>query len=123
MENTLNSPKWGISSLTDTWIVLRELEQNGQRDRGLYVVKSRGMAHSNQIREFLLTRDGVKLVPPALGAGGTLPGAPTKKLARTVGRKKQKRRTQQRTAVARIRKTAAADQGKPFLAKAAGGNR
>jgi circadian clock protein KaiC len=112
----------GISSLTDTWIVLRELEQNGQRNRGLYVVKSRGMAHSNQIREFLLTRDGVKLVP-ALGAGGVHRGAPTKKLERTGGQKKQKRRTQQRTAMARIRKTAAADRGKPFLAKAAGGNR
>jgi len=53
----------GISSLTDTWILLRDLELNGERNRCLYVLKSRGMAHSNQIREFVLTRRGVRLLP------------------------------------------------------------
>ena len=115
----------GISSLIDTWIVLRELEENGERNRGLYVVKSRGMAHSNQVREFLLTDRGVRLVPAALGAAGVHTASASKKnrLERIIGPKKQKRRSRQRSAVARIRKTAAGDQGKPFLAKAAGENR
>jgi circadian clock protein KaiC len=115
----------GISSLIDTWIVLRELEENGERNRGLYVVKSRGMAHSNQVREFLLTDRGVRLVPAALGAAGVHTASASKKnrLERIIGPKKQKRRSRQRSAVARIRRTAAGDQGKPFLAKAAGENR
>jgi circadian clock protein KaiC len=58
----------GISSLTDTWILLRDLELNGERNRCLYVLKSRGMAHSNQIREFVLSRTGVRLLPAYVGA-------------------------------------------------------
>ncbi len=65
----------GISSLIDTWILLRELEINGERNRGIYVIKSRGMAHSNQVREFLLTSNGVRLVPAYLGAEGVLTGS------------------------------------------------
>jgi circadian clock protein KaiC len=65
----------GISSLIDTWILFREMEVEGERNRGLYVVKSRGMAHSNQIREFLLTSEGVKLVAPYLGTGRVLTGS------------------------------------------------
>jgi circadian clock protein KaiC len=115
----------GISSLIDTWIVLRELEENRERNRGLYVVKSRGMAHSNQVLEFFLTDRGVRLVPAALGASRVLTRSATKKnsLAPVAGQKKQKRRGRQRSAMVRIRKTAAADRGKPFLAKAAGENR
>ena len=115
----------GISSLIDTWIVLRELEENRERNRGLYVVKSRGMAHSNQVLEFFLTDRGVTLVPAAPGATGAPNGSATKKkrLAQAAGQRKQKRRTRQRTALARIRKTAVGDEGKPFLAKAAGENR
>src|SRR6185503_14132608 len=45
----------GVSSLIDTWLLLRDIETQGERNRGLYVLKSRGMAHSNQIREFLIT--------------------------------------------------------------------
>jgi len=52
----------GISSFMDTWLVLRNNEVNGERNRTLNVLKSRGMAHSNQVREFVLTRDGLKLV-------------------------------------------------------------
>jgi circadian clock protein KaiC len=52
----------GISSFMDTWLVLRNIEVNGERNRTLNVLKSRGMAHSNQVREFVLTRDGLKLV-------------------------------------------------------------
>jgi circadian clock protein KaiC len=65
----------GISSLIDTWILLRDLEVDGKRNRGLYIVKSRGMAHSNQVREFMLTRQGVKLIPVYLGADGVLTGS------------------------------------------------
>lgn len=65
----------GVSSLIDTWLLLRELESNGERNRGIYVIKSRGMAHSNQIREFLLTDRGARLVPAYLGVEGLLTGS------------------------------------------------
>src|SRR5277367_6467654 len=65
----------GISSLTDTWILLRDLELNGERNRCLYVLKSRGMAHSNQLREFTMTKDGIRLVPTYIGSGGVLTGS------------------------------------------------
>ena len=45
----------GVSSLMDTWLLLRDIEFGGERNRSMYVLKSRGMAHSNQLREFLLT--------------------------------------------------------------------
>ncbi len=64
----------GVSSLMDTWILLRNLEYNGERNRGLYVLKSRGMAHSNQIREFILTDHGVDLINVYTGPGGVLTG-------------------------------------------------
>ncbi|MGH9690959.1 MAG: circadian clock protein KaiC [Candidatus Acidiferrales bacterium] len=65
----------GISSLADTWILLRDLEFNGERNRCLYVLKSRGMAHSNQLREFVMTEHGIELVPAYIGAGGVLTGS------------------------------------------------
>jgi len=65
----------GISSLTDTWILLRDVELNGERNRCIYVLKSRGMAHSNQLREFVLTGEGVKLLPVYVGPGGVLTGS------------------------------------------------
>jgi len=64
----------GISSLMDTWLLLRDIELNGERNRGLFVLKSRGMAHSNQIREFLLTDHGVELIDVYLGTEGVLTG-------------------------------------------------
>ncbi|HXH39900.1 MAG TPA: circadian clock protein KaiC [Thermoanaerobaculia bacterium] len=65
----------GVSSLIDTWILLRELEANGERNRALYVLKSRGSAHSHQVREFLLTRKGIQLVEPYVGPEGVLIGS------------------------------------------------
>jgi circadian clock protein KaiC len=65
----------GISSLTDTWILLRDLELNGERNRCLYVLKSRGMAHSNQIREFVMTSQGVRLLPVYVGGGTVYTGS------------------------------------------------
>ena len=73
--SSLESTELGISSLMDTWLLLRDIELNGERNRGIYVLKSRGMAHSNQIREFLLTDSGIKLVKVYLGLGGVLTGS------------------------------------------------
>ncbi len=64
----------GLSSLMDTWIGLHDIEANGERNRGLYLLKSRGMSHSNQIREYRLTSDGVQLIKPYLGPSGVLTG-------------------------------------------------
>jgi circadian clock protein KaiC len=64
-----------ISSIVDTWLLLVTLESSGERNRGLYVLKSRGMGHSNQIREFLLTDHGVELVDVYAGSGGVLTGS------------------------------------------------
>ena len=63
------------SSLIDTWIAVRDIEINGERNRGIYVLKSRGMAHSNQIREFILSDQGVELVDVSTGADGILTGS------------------------------------------------
>jgi circadian clock protein KaiC len=65
----------GISSLSDTWLLLRDIEIGGERNRGMYILKSRGMAHSNQIREFLLTDRGVDLVDVYVGPSGVLTGS------------------------------------------------
>jgi circadian clock protein KaiC len=64
-----------VSSLIDTWLVLRDLESGGERNRGLMVLKSRGMAHSNQIREFLLTKNGIALHDVYIGPAGVLAGS------------------------------------------------
>jgi len=70
----LEQTEVGISSLADTWLLLRDIEQEGERNRALYVLKSRGMAHSNQIREFLLTDHGVDLLDAYVGPSGVLTG-------------------------------------------------
>jgi circadian clock protein KaiC len=71
----VESTEQSISSLCDTWLMVRTLIGNGERNRGVYVLKSRGMAHSNQIREFLLGDDGVRLVPAYVGRGGVFTGS------------------------------------------------
>jgi len=65
----------GVSSLMDTWLLVRDLELNGERNRALYILKSRGMNHSNQVREFLLTSKGIDLVDVYLGPAGVLTGS------------------------------------------------
>jgi circadian clock protein KaiC len=65
----------GVSSLIDTWILLRDIELAGERNRGLYVLKSRGMKHSNQIREFLITGEGIRLEDVYVGPEGVLTGS------------------------------------------------
>ena len=74
-ESPLESSDVGISSLIDTWLLLRDIELNGERNRGMYVLKSRGIANSNQIREFILTSRGVKLREVYIGASGVLTGS------------------------------------------------
>jgi len=64
-----------ISSLVDAWLLLRDIESGGERNRGLYILKARGVAHSNQIREFLLTDHGVELREVYLGEAGMLTGS------------------------------------------------
>jgi len=65
----------GVSSLMDTWILLRNIEHNGERNRGLYILKARGIAHSNQIREFVFTNRGIELKDVYAGAEGVLTGS------------------------------------------------
>jgi circadian clock protein KaiC len=60
-EETANQSIVGVSSLIDAWLSLRNLEMDGERHRGLFILKSRGMAHSNQIRSFLLTDNGIEI--------------------------------------------------------------
>jgi len=64
-----------ISTLIDTWLLLRDIEIGGERNRVLYVLKSRGMAHSNQIREFRLTDNGIELLDVYVGQEGVLTGS------------------------------------------------
>lgn len=64
-----------ISSLIDTWLLLRDIEIGGERNRGLYILKSRGMSHSNQIREFKLTDHGIELLDVYVGPEGVLTGS------------------------------------------------
>lgn len=78
----------GISSLVDAWITVRDLESNGERNRGLYIMKSRGMKHSNQVREFVITNHGLELVDVYLGPNGILIGSAreTQQLDEATGR-------------------------------------
>ena len=64
-----------VSSMVDTWLLLRNIEANGERNRLLFVLKSRGTAHSNQVREFVLTDHGIELVDVYVGAAGVLAGS------------------------------------------------
>ncbi|MFP4124228.1 circadian clock protein KaiC [Coleofasciculus sp.] len=83
--NPLEQTDIGISSLMDTWLLLRDDESSGERNRLLYVLKSRGMKHSHQVREFRLTDTGVQLVDVYLGASGVMAGT-----ARTIQEAQEK---------------------------------
>jgi circadian clock protein KaiC len=73
--NSLERTDVRISSLIDTWLLVRDTELNGERNRCIYVLKSRGMAHSNQVREFVMTKNGINLIPVYVGAGTVLTGS------------------------------------------------
>jgi circadian clock protein KaiC len=72
---SLEASEADVSSLMDSWLQLKSIEVGGELNRALYVLKSRGMEHSNQIREFLLTNDGLRLLDVYLGPEGVLTGA------------------------------------------------
>ncbi|HET9528637.1 MAG TPA: circadian clock protein KaiC, partial [Pyrinomonadaceae bacterium] len=65
----------GVSSLMDAWLLVKNIESNGERNRGLYILKARGIGHSNQVREFLLTDKGIELVDAYVGSEGVLMGS------------------------------------------------
>jgi circadian clock protein KaiC len=65
----------GVSSLMDAWLLVKNVESNGERNRELYILKARGIAHSNQVREFLLTDHGIELVDAYIGSEGVLMGS------------------------------------------------
>jgi len=70
----LESTDSAVSSIMDTWILLRDIESGGERNRGMYVLKSRGMAHSNQIREYVISEKGIDLLDVYTGPEGVLTG-------------------------------------------------
>ncbi|MBA4132684.1 MAG: KaiC 1 [Hyphomicrobium sp.] len=74
-KEALEDSELGVSSLMDTWLLLRNVEFNGERNRTVYVRKSRGMAHSNQVREFILSDEGIDLVDVYVGVDGVLTGS------------------------------------------------
>jgi len=73
--NALERTDVAISSIVDSWILLRDIELDGERNRAMYVLKSRGMTHSNQLREFLLTDRGIDLLDVYVGPEGVLTGS------------------------------------------------
>jgi circadian clock protein KaiC len=85
-----------MSSLMDSWLLLQDFEGNGERNRVLYVLKARGMAHSNQIREFLISDKGIDLVDAYIGPSGVLTGAA--RVAQTAREKAEALASQQEAA-------------------------
>jgi circadian clock protein KaiC len=81
----------GVSSIMDTWLVLNNIEYNGERNRTLLILKSRGMKHSNQVREFIMTDNGIDLVDVYLGDDRVLTGS-----ARVAQAEKEKASTELR---------------------------
>ena len=73
--HALQQSEIAMSSLMDSWLLLQDFEGNGERNRVLYVLKARGMAHSNQIREFLISDRGIDLVDAYIGPSGVLTGS------------------------------------------------
>jgi circadian clock protein KaiC len=73
--DALQQTESAMSSLMDAWLLLQDFEGNGERNRVLYVLKARGMAHSNQIREFLISDRGIDLVDAYIGPSGVLTGS------------------------------------------------
>jgi circadian clock protein KaiC len=90
-----------MSSLMDSWLLLQDLEGNGERNRVLYVLKARGMAHSNQVREFLISDSGIDLVDAYIGPSGVLTGSAraaqeaTERAAVLAGQQEAARRTRE----------------------------
>jgi len=75
IDEQMSESERSVSSLMDTWISLRDVEADGERNRILYLLKSRGMSHSKQVREYELSNDGIHMTQPYLGPEGVLTGA------------------------------------------------
>lgn len=96
--HALQQSEIAMSSLMDSWLLLQDFEGNGERNRVLYVIKARGMAHSNQVREFLITNRGIDLVDAYIGPNGVLTGsaraaqAALEKAGQVVGQQETARR-------------------------------
>ncbi|HKU73349.1 MAG TPA: circadian clock protein KaiC [Pyrinomonadaceae bacterium] len=73
--NEIEDSEVGVSSLMDAWLLVKNIESNGERNRGLYILKARGIAHSNQVREFVLTNHGIELLDAYIGSEGVLMGS------------------------------------------------
>src|SRR4029079_12437013 len=74
-KNEIEDSEVGVSSLMDTWILVKNIESNGERNRGLYILKARGIGHSNQVREFIVTSHGIQLIDAYVGSDGVLMGS------------------------------------------------
>ena len=74
-QSEIEDSEVGVSSLMDAWLLVKGIEANGERNRGLYILKARGIAHSNQVREFLLTDHGIELIDAYIGSEGVLMGS------------------------------------------------
>jgi circadian clock protein KaiC len=94
--HALQQSEIAMSSLMDSWLLLQDFEGNGERNRVLYVLKARGMAHSNQVREFLISNRGIDLVDAYIGPSGVLTGA--SRVAQTAREKAEALAAQQEAA-------------------------
>lgn len=94
--HALQQSELATSSLMDSWLLLQDFEGNGERNRVLYVIKARGMAHSNQVREFVISNRGVDLVDAYIGPSGVLTGA--SRVAQAAREKSEALASQQETA-------------------------
>ena len=94
-QHVTDATEIGMSSLMDTWLSLVHVESNGERNRGLYVLKSRGMSHSNQIREYVLGIRGIQLIDAYVGAAGVLTGS--SRLAQEAADAEEEMRREQET--------------------------
>jgi circadian clock protein KaiC len=92
--DALEATAMEVSSIVDTWLLLKAVETSGERNRVLYVIKSRGMAHSNQLREFQITSTGISLVDVYVGSQGVLTGSA--RLAQSAQEQAEQRRAQER---------------------------
>ena len=99
--HALQQSEIAMSSLMDSWLLLQDFEGNGERNRVLYVIKARGMSHSNQVREFLISNRGIDLVDAYVGPSGVLTGsaraaqAAREKADALAGRQEAARRTRE----------------------------
>ncbi len=75
VDDAMSEADNGISSLMDSWISLSTTSSDGERNRILYVLKARGMGHSNQLREYQITSQGINVIPAYIGAAGVLTGS------------------------------------------------